>query len=85
MIIFKVIEMKEIINGILYDTMKSNMIASNPDDDWFLYRGTNGCCFIQERDFVDVIRPMTQDEAIDWLQEHDLIDVAVKVFEIKEA
>lgn len=76
---------EKIIGGILYDSYKADEIASASEGQERLYRGKNGNCFLVQRDYVDKIYPMTQDEAIDWLQERGMIDVAVEVFGIEEA
>lgn len=76
---------QKIVDGILYDIYKADEIASVYDGQEKLYRGKNGNCFLVRFEYVDEIYPVTQEEAIEWLQEHNKIEEAVETFGIEEA
>lgn len=69
--------MKKIINGLLYDTDKSELIYTDLDTKRRLFRTENNRFFIAYLN--GEIVPKTEEQAKDYLGEHD-IDKYIEIF-----
>lgn len=69
--------MKKVINGLLYDTDKSELIYEEQDTHRQLYRTKKGRWFKVYQN--GVITPITEDEAKAYLGEHDA-ELFVEIF-----
>ena len=80
--------MKKIVNGLLYDTEKAEAVSKceTLSDIETLYRTKKGRYFLHRQcpdTNVETIRTITDEEAFEWLGEHDP-DKAIELFPWKK-
>ena len=78
--------MKKIINGRLYDTEKADVVTASGSKEFreVLYRTKKNRYFLYKNlAGIEILKPMTDDEAYNYLCEHDP-DEAIKNFPWKE-